>query len=458
MDRSRERRGDLNFMDRLFSVSQKKSDLRREVIGGTTTFFTLSYILFVQPAILSSCGMDHGAVTLATCVASAFATILMALLANHPIALAPAMGHNIFFAYTICGTAAMGGYGYSWQVGLGAVFLSGSIFLILSLTGIRTALLDAIPPSLRIAIAVGIGLLITLVGLEYAGLVTARAGTFIGLGDMSSPPAVASLVGVATIFVLMGRGVIGAMLAGVALATLTGALLGIFQLDGVIGFPQIAEPAIFQLDIPGLFRETGFLAVIFTLLFLDLFDTIGTLIGVGESGGLLRDGKLPRAKQALFSDAAGTVGGALLGTSTVTAYIESATGIAEGARTGIASLVTAALFLISLAFYPLVRAVGGGVAGPDGTLLYPFIAPPLIVVGALLLKSVRSLDWNDPTEYLPAFLPMVIIPFSFSITDGIGFGFVAYALLKITSGRAREAHTLLYLLAVLFLVKFIFLP
>ncbi len=441
-----------------FHIAERGSDVRREVVGGATTFFTLSYILFVQPAILSSCGMDHGAVTLATCVAGAFATLLMAFLANQPIALAPAMGHNIFFAFTICGAVEAGGYGYPWQSALGAVFVSGSLFVLLSLTGIRTAILDAIPACLRVAIAVGIGLLITLVGLEYAGIVTSAPGTFIGLGDLRSPAVIASLAGTAAALALMGRGVIGALLVGVAVSAATGSFFGLFHLEGIFGFPAIAERAAFRFDILPVFRDITFLPILFVLLFLDLFDTIGTLIGVGESAGLLKDGKLPNAKAALFSDAAGTVAGAVLGTSTVTAYIESAAGVAEGARTGLASVVTAGLFIASLAFYPLVRSVGGGIETAGGVTLYPFIAPPLIVVGSMLLRSIRSLDWDDPTEYLPAFIPMVVIPFSFSITDGIGFGFAAYVLLKTTAGRAREVHAVLYVLVALFLIKLVFLP
>ncbi|MBN1825239.1 MAG: NCS2 family permease [Candidatus Eisenbacteria bacterium] len=444
------------MFERIFRLRENETSVRREAIGGATTFFTLSYILFVQPSVLASCGMDHGAVVIATCVASAFATILMGLSANLPIALAPAMGHNFFFAFTVCGAAAIGGYGYPWTVGLGAVFVSGALFLILSLTGVRSAILNVFPPSLRVAIAVGIGLLITLVGLEYGGIVVGKPGTLIGLGDLGSPAAEAAWIGAAATLILLALRVRGAMLLGIVAAVLVGLLRGIFRFDGFVGFPRVEEPAFLRLDILGVFREPGFLTVLFVLLFLDLFDTIGTLLGVAESGGLLRDGRLPRDKQALLSDAAGTVAGALLGTSTITSYIESAAGIAEGARTGLASLFTAALLLLSLAFYPLLRAIGGGIDA-GGTTLYPFIAPPLIVVGAIMLRAVRGLDWSDPTEYLPAFLPMVIIPFSFSISEGIGFGIIAYSALKIVTGRAREAHAVLHLLAALFLLRYLFL-
>jgi len=444
-------------LERIFHLRESGSSVRTEAIGGATTFFTLSYILFVQPAVLSSCGMDHGAVALATCVASAIACLLMGILANLPIALAPAMGHNFYFAFTVCGGAAIGGLGYPWTVGLGAVFVSGSLFVLLSLSGVRTAVLRAVPASLRTGIAVGIGLLITLVGLQYGGLVVARPGTMIGIGDLGAPETLSAIAGTVVLLVLLARRVRGAMLLGIAVATAVGAAQGLLRIEGIVGFPRIEDPAIGRLDIAGVFREDGFLLVLFVLLFLDFFDTVGTLLGVGEAGGLLREGEIPRSKRAFLSDAIGTTAGAVLGTSTVTSYIESAAGIAEGARTGLASVFTALLLLLSLAFYPLVRAIGGGIVTSGGATLYPFIAPPLIVVGALLLRTVRTLEWEDPTEYLPAFLPMVVIPFSFSISEGIGFGFIAHALLKIATGRMREAHPILYVLALLFAARYLFL-
>lgn len=445
------------MLERLFHVRELGSSVRRETVGGATTFFTLSYILFVQPAILSACGMDHGAVALATSVSSAFATLLMAFLANLPIALAPGMGPNFFFAFSVCGAVAAGGYGYPWTVGLGAVFVSGALFTVLSLTGVRAAILHAFPASLRTGIAVGIGLMITLVGLQYGGLVVGHPGTLVSLGDLGAPAALAALGGTATAAVLLALRVRGAMLLGIAAATLAGALLGLVRVEGVVGFPSIAEPAFLRLDIAGVFREPGFLTVLFVFLFLDLFDTLGTLLGVSETGGLMKDGKLPRAREALFSDAAGTVAGSLLGTSTVTSYVESASGIAEGARTGLASVVTAILFLLSLAFYPLLRTIGGGVEAEGGVILRPFIAPPLVLIGAFMMRTVGDVNWKDPTEYLPAFLPMVIIPFSFKIHEGIAFGFIAYSLLKLVTGRAREGHWLLHALAVLFVMRYLFL-
>jgi len=446
------------MLERLFHLAEKGSDGRRETLGGATTFFTLSYIIFVQPAVLSGCGMDHGAVTLATCVASAIATILMGVLANLPIALAPGMGPNFFFAFTVCGGAAAGGMGYPWTVGLGAVFLSGALFIVLSLTGVRSAILHAFPASLRTAIAVGIGLMITLVGLEYAGLVVASPATLITLGAFGAKPTLAALAGTAAILLLMALRVRGAILIGIGTATAAGAVLGLVHVDRIFGFPAIGEPALLRLDVMGLFRQPGFYTVLFVFLFLDLFDTLGTLLGVGESGGLLVNGSLPRAKQALFSDAAGTLVGSLTGTSTITSYVESAAGIGDGARTGLANMVTAALFLLALAFYPLVRVIGGEVAVEGGPALRPFIAPALIVIGAFMMRTVGSIDWKDPTEYLPAFFPIVVIPFSFKIHEGISIGFIAYSAMKIASGRSREAHGLLHLLALLFLARYLFLP
>ncbi len=445
------------MIERIFHLSEKGTTPRREVIGGATTFFTLSYILFVQPAVLSSCGMDYGAVVLATCVASAVACILMGLLANLPIALAPGMGPNFFFAFTVCGTAAMGGYGYPWTVALGAVFISGALFIILSLSGLRSAILHSVPASLRIGIAVGIGLMITLVGLEYGGIVVGNPATLIALGDLRSPPVLAALTGTAVTGILMALRIRGAILIGVAAATAAGAAFGLVHYQGVFGFPRIEEAALFRLDIAGVFREPGFLTVLFVLLFLDLFDTVGTLLGVGEAGGLMKDGQLPRSKQALFSDASGTLVGSLFGTSTITSYVESAAGIGEGARTGLANMVTAAFYLLALAFYPLVQSIGGGIETEGAVTLRPFIAPALIVIGAIMFRTVRSVDWEDATEYLPAFFPMVIIPFSFKIHEGIAFGFIACSLLKVASGRAREVHWLVHLLAVLFLLRYIFL-
>jgi AGZA family xanthine/uracil permease-like MFS transporter len=395
--------------------------------------------------------MDHGAVLVATCLSSALATFLMGALADYPIALAPAMGHNFFFVFTVCQVL-----GYSWQQALGANFISGSLFIMLSTVRFRARIMDAIPQSLKSSIAVGIGLLIAMVGLEWSGLVVGREGTLVGLGDLRSPPVLLSLFGILVISAMLALRIHGAILAGILLTALLGWAVGLIQFQGVLSSPPSIAPTLFKLDIPGLFARGGFsniLAIIFVFFFLDLFDTVGTLVGISERAGFLVDGKLPRAGRALFSDAVGTVAGTVLGTSTVSSYIESAAGVSAGARTGLANYVTAALFLLALFFSPLARMVGGAI-DYEGLKLYPVIAPPLIIVGSMMMTSVKSIDWNDYTESLPAFLTLIMMPLTFSITDGIAFGFIAYALLKLLSGRWREANAFVYTFALLFTIRY----
>jgi len=418
------------------------------VVAGVTTFMTLSYILFVQPTVLSACGMDFESVLAATCLASALATFLMAFYANYPIALAPGMGQNFFFAYTV--VLQMG---IPWQKALGAVFLSGALFLFLSFFGFREKLIDGIPASIKEAIAVGIGLFIALVGFQWAGIVVAVPGTMLGIGPLKSKPVLLSIFGLVLTVVLMSRRVRGAILWGILATTLLGLPLGLVKYHGMIGgWPRIT-PTLFQLDIAGAFN-LGLSYVVFVFFFLALFDSVGTLIGVSSQAGLLIDGKLPRARQALAADAFGSVAGAVLGTSTVTAYIESAAGVAEGGRTGLSNIITGGLMLLSLFFYPLTRMVGEGVALTGGARIYPVVAPALIVIGSLMLKNVRRISWDDSTEAIPAFLTMAIMPFAFSITEGIAFGFISYALLKVATGRHREVHWLVYLFAALFVLRY----
>lgn len=435
------------LIDRFFKLEENKTSIRIEMVGGITTFMTMSYIIFLQPAVLFIAGMDKGAVMFATCVSSALATLLMGLLAKYPIALAPAMGHNIFFAVIVCGTM-----GYSWQVALGAVFISGSIFLILSILRVWGPLIASVPDSLKHAIAVGIGLLIALIGLEYGGLVVDAPDVLVGLGDLTSKPVVLVLFGLVLISVLMVLKVRGAILLGILATVLLGIPLGIVEYQGILAAPPSVLPTFFKLDIIGALK-TGAITVIFIFFFLDLFDTMGTLIGVSEPAGFLKNGKLPRANQAMFSDAIGTVGGALLGTSTVTSYIESATGIAHGARTGLANVFTSFLFLVALFFSPLAEMIGGEYAYKDLTL-HPVIAPPLIIVGLLTMKCVTRINWEDLTEAIPAFLTIIIIPLTFSITEGIAFGFISYSFLKLVSRRGKEVHWLVYLFSALFIIRY----
>ncbi|MEE9390842.1 MAG: NCS2 family permease [Candidatus Aminicenantaceae bacterium] len=436
------------FLNRTFKLEENKTTVRIEMVGGATTFMTMSYIIFVQPAVMAIAGMDKGAVMFATCISSAVATLLMGLLAKYPIALAPAMGHNIFFAVIVCGTM-----GYSWQIALGAVFISGVIFLILSALKVWGSLVAAIPDCLKHSIAVGIGLFIALIGLEYGGLIVDAPDVFIGLGDLTSKPVALVLFGLVLTSVLMVLRVRGAILIGILATAILGIPLGIVKYQGILAVPPSVMPTLFKLDILGALK-TGLVTVVFVFFFLDLFDTIGTLIGVSEPAGFLKKGRLPRANQAMFSDAIGTVGGALLGTSTVTSYIESATGIAQGARTGLANVFTSFLFLIALFFSPLAEMIGGEYVF-NGQTLRPVIAPPLIIVGYLMMKCVTRINWEDLTDAIPAFLTIIFIPLTLSITEGIAFGFISYSLLKLVAGKGKEVHWIIYFFSVLFIVRYL---
>jgi AGZA family xanthine/uracil permease-like MFS transporter len=409
---------------------------------------TMSYIIFVQPAVLGTTGMDKGAVMVATCLASALATLLTGLLARYPIAQAPAMGHNIFFAVVVCGTM-----GYTWQVALGANFLSGIIFVGLALTGVWGKMVAAVPDALKYGIAVGIGLLIALVGLEYGGIVVDSPGVLVALGDLTSRPVVLVLFGLALTAVLLVLRFPGAILVGILGTAAAGLPLGVVKFHGVVAPVPSLAPTFLKLDIAGAV-ETGLVAVVFVFFLLDVFDAIGTLIGVAGSAGFLREGKLPRADKAMLADAIGTVGGVLLGTSTVSSYIESVTGIAQGARTGLANVMTSFLFLCALFFSPLAEMISGEVTY-GGMTLRPVIAPALILVGAMMMKCVKFIDWDDLTEAIPAFLSIVIMPLTLSITEGISFGFISYVLLKLASGKGKQVHWLIYLFAGLFVVRYI---
>jgi AGZA family xanthine/uracil permease-like MFS transporter len=392
--------------------------------------------------------MDAGAVLTATCLASAIATLIMAFAANYPIAVAPAMGHNFFFAFTVVVAR-----GTPWPVALGAIAIAGLLFIATAGIGLRERVIVAVPESLKHAMTVGIGLLITLIGLEWGGVIVDSPGTLVTLGHLGSAPVLLTLGTLALMAILQARGVRGAALIGMTAATAAALALGLTTFQGVASAPPSLAPTFFKLDVAGALRPT-LVDVVFVFFFLALFDSIGTLVGVAGRMGLVRNGTLPRARQALLADAIGTVAGACLGTSTVTAYVESSTGVAAGGRTGLASVVTAALFLISLFFSPLVRMVGGGYDSGAGLTLYPIIAPALILVGVMMMESVRHIRWDDFTDALPSFLALVTMPLAFSITDGIAFGFIAYAILKPATGRARELDVLVYVFAVLFLIRY----
>jgi AGZA family xanthine/uracil permease-like MFS transporter len=438
-------------LERVFHLSRHGTTVRTEAIAGLTTFLTAAYIIFVQPTVLSAAGMDFGAVLVATCVASGIATLLMGLLANYPIAVAPAMGHNFFFAFTVCL-----GMQVPWQVALGAVAIAGAIFILTAGIGLRERLISAIPDALKHAIAVGIGLLVALIGLQWGGIVVASPGTLVTLGRLDSPPALLTISGLLVMGILLARRVPGALLIGILVSTLVGLATGLVRYQGIVGVPPSLEPTLFQLDVAGALAPAMF-PVIFVFFFLALFDSVGTLVGVAGRAGLMRNGILPRAREALLADAIGTVIGATLGTSTVTAYIESTTGVSAGGRTGLANVVTAALFFLSLLFFPLVRMIGGGYPAGETRVLYPVVAPALVLVGTMMMGAVRTIAWDDPTEGIPAFLTIVIMPLALSITDGIAFGLIAYAVLKLATGRGAEAHPLMYLFALLFLARYVWL-
>ena len=437
-------------IEKFFNISGAGSTWDRELRAGLVTFATMAYIIVVNPAILSDpqgAGMDFQSVMVATCLASAVATILMGLVANLPIALAPGMGLNAFFSYTICKVM-----GIPWQGALAMVAVSGTVFLILALTGAGDRIFSAIPSSIRIGTAAGIGLFIAFIGLQKSGIVVPHPVTMVALGDLKAPHTVLALFGLVLTAVLMSLRVRGAILIGIVFTAFIGSLVGMVHVEKVVSFPVLKETA-FKLNFHHLWNAGG-LFVIFTLLFVDVFDTLGTFMGLGEAGGFIKNGKFVRINRALFADAAGTFTGALLGTSTVTSYIESAAGIAEGGRTGLTAVVVAVLFLIAPFFGPLVEVLGRGVT-VDGVTYNPITSPALIIVGVLMIQHVTSLDWSKFDEAFVAFVTMVSIPLSYSISDGLALGFISHALLKLFQGRPREIGLINALIAIFCIVKFV---
>jgi AGZA family xanthine/uracil permease-like MFS transporter len=468
-------------VEKLFKLAENKTTVRTEVVAGITTFLTMSYIIFVQPAVISQVmpgggdptGVFFGAVFMATCLSAAIATILMAFLANYPIGLAPGMGQNFYFAFTVCLAVQYGGLGYSWQTALGAVFIAGVIFLILSFFKIREKIMDVIPHGLKLAIPGGIGLLIAYVGLQWAGLIERGTGALIKLGDPTTPWALLSIVGIIVTGVLLARKVRGAILIGILVTAIVGLFIKgganpgmphdtLTRFQGIAAPPPSLAPTFLKLHVSKFFDTPLLWEVVFIFLFLDLFDTVGTLIGVGHAAGFLtKEGKLPRAGRALMADAAGTVIGASLGTSTVTSYVESSTGIAEGGRTGLAAVVTGVLFALAVFFSPLVRMVGGGyniaAAGEAPDIRHPVIAAPLIVVGSLMMRGLKGVEWDDWAVAIASFLTMIMMPLTLSIATGISYGFIAYVAIRLLSGRGKEVHWLMYLLAGAFILRYAFI-
>lgn len=437
--------------ENIFNLKGLHTSIRTEIIAGLTTFMTMAYIIFVNPAMIAQTGMDFGSATMATCISAAVATIMMGLYARYPIALAPGMGENAFFTYVVCLTM-----GISWQVALGCVFIEGVLFIILTLTKMRQALIEAIPASLRYGIACGIGMLIAFVGLIDAGLVVGNPSTLVTLGDIINPATMLAVFGLIVTGVMLVKNIKGAILWGILITALAGIPLDVVKYQGLISLPPSMAPTFLKMDLAGAMK-LGLLSIIFIFLFMDIFDTVGTLAGVGEVGGFMKAGKLPRVGRAMMTDAVGTCVGAACGTPTVTSYIESAAGVATGGRSGLTSVVTGLLFLAALFFFPLVKMIGGGYQTARGFLLHPATAPALIIVGSMMLRPITKIDWNDYSEAIPAFIVIILMPLTFSIATGVAFGFISYAALKLFTGRHKEASWLIYLLAALFILRFLYL-
>lgn len=445
------------MIEKIFKLKENNTTISTEIIAGSTTFLSMAYIIFVQPAVLSIVGMDFGSVMMATCISSAIACLVMAFSANYPIALAPGMGENFYFVFTV-----VLGMGIAWEKALGAVFISGVIFLILTVLRVREMIIDAIPDVLKNAIPAAIGIFITFIGLVQAGIIIKDpGGGIVSLGNLHSRPTLLALTGLFIILFFMVRNIKGALLLGMLITAIIGIIIGVIKFEGIVSMPPSIAPTLFKLDIPGAL-ELGFVTVLLIFLLMDMFDTIGTFIGVGQATGLLKNGKLPRASKALFADAVGTVTGALLGTSTVTSYIESTTGVREGGRTGLTAVVVAFLMLLSIFFKPLVSMIGGGVPILDAEgnllyMLYPVTAPALILVGSFMAKSLALCVWDDLTEAIPAFMTIVGMALTYNISHGLAFGFILYPLLKLMAGRGKEVSWLGYILGAVFLLKYLFI-
>lgn len=423
-----------------FQLAERGTSVRTEVLAGCTTFLTLSYIVFVNPLILAGAGMDAGAVLVATCLAAAFGTAVMGLYANYPIALAPGMGLNAYFA-----AIAVGTMGLSWQAALGAVFCSGVLMLVLSVLPVREWVVNSIPRSQKLAIAAGIGFFLVIIGLRNAGLVVASESTLVAMGRITQWPVALALLGFVAIVGLEQRKVPGAVLMCILIVAGVGWLSGLTPAPAsLVAAPPSLAPTMFQLDIAGAL-EIGLLAIVFAFLMVDLFDTSGTLVAVLNEAGLTDDdGKVPGLRRALVADSSATMAGALLGTSTTTSYIESAAGVRAGGRTGLTAVVVAALFLLALLFAPVATAVPGYAT-----------APAILFVGYAMTRALRNVDWEEITECVPAMVTALAMPFTYSIATGIGLGFIAYTLIKLLSGRIADLNAAVVSVSILFLIRFV---
>ena len=430
-----------DFLERRFALAAHGATWQREAVAGATTFLAMAYITVVNPAILADAGMDFGAVFVATCLAAAAGTLAMGMLANYPIALAPGMGQNAFFTY-----AVVVGSGHPWQVALGAVFLSGVLFVLLSALPVREWLVNAIPRNLKFGMAAGIGLFVAFVGLRNAGIVAADDATLVSFGDFTAFGPAAALIGFVLIAGLAARRVTGAVVIGILAVAAAGWLLDGAAFHGVAALPPSPAPVLLQLDIAGAL-QLSMVTVILSMLMVDVFDTAGTLVGVATRAGLLRpDGTLPRLRSALFADSGATLFGALAGTSSTTSFIESAAGVESGGRTGLSAVVVAGLFLLCLLFAPLAESVPPYATGAA-----------LLFVACLMARSLAEVAWDDATEAVPAVITAIAMPLSFSVADGIGLGFMTYAAIKVLAGRHRECPLAVYLVALVFLARFAFL-
>ncbi|QWL08902.1 NCS2 family permease [Shewanella algae] len=426
------------MLEKLFKLKQNKTSLKQEAVAGLTTFLTMAYIIFVNPSMLADAGMDQGAVFVATCVAAAIGCLVMGLLANYPIALAPGMGLNAFFTYTVVGEM-----GYSWETALGAVFLSGICFMILSLVRIREWVVNSIPMSLRLGIAAGIGLFLALIGLKSAGIVVANPATLVGMGDITAFPALMSVLGFFLIIAFVQRGYKAAVILSILAITVLGLAFGDVQYSGLVSMPPSIAPTFMKMDLSGML-EISMISVVFAFLFVDLFDTSGTLVAVAHRGGFLDDkGRLPRLNRALTADSAATIAGAMLGTSTTTSYVDSTSGVSAGGRTGLTAVVVGLLFLASLFISPLAGMVPAYATA--GTLFY---------VAILMMSGLVHVEWEDLTEAAPVVVVCLLMPLTFSIATGIAFGFIAYAAIKLLCGRFRDLNAGVVALALLFILKF----
>ena len=426
------------MLDRYFQLSAHGTSVRTEIVAGFTTFLTMAYIMFVNPAILSDAGMDRGAVFVATCIGTAIGTLIMGLYANYPLALAPGMGLNAYFTYGV-----VKGMHYSWEVALGAVLISGVLFLILSLLKLREWIVDAIPQSLKMAISAGIGLFLGIIALHNAGIVTGSPDTLVTLGDVKAPPAILAVCGFLAIVALDAKRIPGAIIISVLGVTAIGIAIGVSPFGGIVSAPPSLAPTFLKLDLKGAL-DAGLIAIIFAFFFVDLFDNTGTLVGVAHRAGLIgKDGKIPRLSRVFIADSTATICGSLLGTTTVTSYIESAAGVRAGGRTGLVGVVVAILFLLSLFFSPLAGSVAAYAT-----------APALLYVACLMARGLAEIDWEDPTEYAPAVITAIVMPLTYSIATGIAFGFIAYAAVKLLAGKWSQVSPALAILALLFLVRF----